>query len=89
MKIVVNRCFGGFRLCNIAEDILATNSFEISRTDANLIKLIEEKGAELVQEKYSKLEIVEIPDDITDWELNDYDGYESIIYVMNGRIYHA
>ena len=47
---------------------------DISRTDEDLIKIIEQ-----LQEKAnticSKLKIVEIPDDV-DWEIEEYDGLE-------------
>lgn len=46
------------------------------RNDLNLIKVIEELGEE-VNTQYSKLKIVEIPDDV-EWEIDDYDGMESV-----------
>jgi redox-sensitive bicupin YhaK (pirin superfamily) len=36
-----------------------------------------------------RLRLVEIPDTMTDWEKNDYDGIETITYVVDGKIYHA
>ena len=39
--------------------------------------------------KYSNLEVVEIPDEFTDMEIDEYDGYETAIYVLNGKIYRA
>ena len=29
------------------------------------------------------------PDTSTDYEIDEYDGWESIIYVVNGKLYHA
>lgn len=34
----------------------------------------------------SLLEIVEIPDDATDWILTEYDGAETLYYVVDGKI---
>ena len=35
------------------------------------------------------LVVVEIPDGATDWDIYEYDGLETIIYVLNGKIYYA
>ena len=132
MKIVVNKCYGGFGLSNLAsieyakrkgliinaykqtkysfkggvneytkieptedyhgmvhfaelvddvvnDDDLNKNYFSyrnIKRTDSTLIELVEELG-DSVNNDYSKLSIVVIPDGI-DYEIDDYDGFESI-----------
>ena len=34
------------------------------------------------------LKVYVIPDDATDWEINEYDGMESLILVINGKIVH-
>ena len=28
-------------------------------------------------------------DEATDWEMDDYDGIETITYVVDGKLYHA
>lgn len=48
-----------------------------SRTDPVLIALIEERGSEWASGQHAKLGIVEVPDDAS-WEIDDYDGIESI-----------
>ena len=48
----------------------------ISRTDKNLIKVVEELGRE-ADGKFASLKIVEIPDEV-EWEIDDYDGIETI-----------
>lgn len=91
MKIVLNRCYGGFSLSKHAKDYINfdTNKFdEDYRTSAKLIEFMEQYGEEFGGESHSKLRIVEIPDEATDWEINDYDGYESIIYVIDGKLKH-
>lgn len=47
-----------------------------TRTDPILIQVVEELGEE-ANSPYAELKIVEIPDDI-DWEIDEYDGRESI-----------
>jgi len=106
MKVVVNRCFGGF---GVSDECLAhmgikfhrelevhhegtpckytTNyrtldddsEYDIQRTDPRLIKAIEELGSEVCSDAHAKLEIVEIPDNLKHWHIEDYDGSESII----------
>lgn len=50
---------------------------DIPRNDKYLIEAIEETGLEEASDSYSELSIVEIPDDV-EWEINDYDGMETI-----------
>lgn len=52
------------------------NDRKIDRTDKELIKVIEELGCE-ANGRCAKLKVVEIPDDVN-WEIDDYDGNESI-----------
>lgn len=47
-----------------------------NRTDANLVKAVEELG-EAANGKYASLTVVEIPDDV-EYEIKDYDGVETI-----------
>lgn len=49
---------------------------KFKRTNETIIRVVEELGAE-ANNRFSRLEIVEIPDDI-DWEIDDYDGIETI-----------
>ena len=88
MKVVINRCWGGFALSdnaekdlNVNEDSCYPNGMDIyddeARTYQPLIDLIEEKGSEYVSDRYAKLRIVEIPDDV-DWYISDYDGMEEV-----------
>lgn len=134
MKVVVNKCYGGFGLSDEAEDLYAKKSgfdifrytqtkykhsdgenlFErlkegdvtfinysfkkdrgesfaefgdvedfgywyspdIKRDDKILVEVIEELG-DKASSRFSKLEIVNIPDDV-EWEISEYDGYESV-----------
>lgn len=90
MKIVINSCYGGFGLSDEALECLECEySFEYDdrRTDPALISVVENLG-ELASGFCSSLQVVEIPDEATDWELNNYDGVESITYVIDGKLRH-
>ena len=90
MKIVINRCYSIFSLSKEAKaDLGIFDEDEITRTDANLIFILETEGTDYVSGRYSALKVVEIPDNATDWEIRDYDGCEMIIYVLDGKLYHA
>lgn len=86
MKFVLNKCYGGFDLSEEAQEILGQADYEIRRDDPNLLALIEEKGIQFVQGKYAKLKVVEVPESATDFTLDEYDGLERIIYVVDGKL---
>ena len=95
MKIVLNECYGGFGLSDFGAKILGTHNPEREMSFGNgnamhetLAALVEKFGAQLNGE-FANLEVFEIPDDVTDWEIDDYDGYESLLYVRNGKIWRA
>ena len=92
MKIVINKCFGGFGLSEKAREILGIdNSFDeyqIDRNDPKLIEVVETLGDE-ANGNYARLRVVNIPDDVTDWELDEYDGAEKVLFVVNGKIGRA
>lgn len=82
MKIVVNRCWGGFSLSEKAYEKLGIPWDDygflrnMKRNDPRLVAVVEELG-EAANGRFAKLSIVEIPDDV-DWEIDDYDGMETI-----------
>lgn len=87
MKIVINRCFGGFSVNDDIVKMLNLESrydLEDDRTNVKLIELIE-SGVN-VSDFISDLVVVEIPDDATDYIINEYDGYETVYYVLDGKI---
>lgn len=49
---------------------------DIKRDDADLVAVVEEMG-EAANDQFSKLVVVEIPDDVQ-WEISEYDGSEHI-----------
>lgn len=86
MKLVVNKCYGGFGLSDWAMEQLGINVYyDIDRTDSRLVELVE-NFPEKVDNFYSNLIVVNIPDTSTDWEIDEYDGLETVIYVIDGKI---
>jgi len=86
MKVVINKCFGGFglsdkalkRYCELSgKDV--TYDREIGRNDPHLVQVVEEMGSDSFG-SCAKLEVVEIPGDLGMDEvyISDYDGVESI-----------
>ena len=72
MKVVINSCFGGFSTTReFSESIGALSPYHIPRCDAKLIKAVE-ADAEAVNGICAKLKVVEIPEEATDWEINEY-----------------
>lgn len=86
MKIVINGDWGGFSLTKKVARILGVETYDDSdavRTNPVLIKMLEEGR------KINSLEVVEIPDNATDYMIREYDGNESIIYVVDGKLHSA
>jgi hypothetical protein len=88
MKIVINACYGGFGLKEEVIETLGTDWYiAVDRDDARLVEMVE-KDAKAIQDDFAELKVVEIPDEATDWEIDEYDGLESVTYVVNGKIHH-
>lgn len=84
MKVVINKCFGGFGITKeclrLYEKLSGKNEdsyYNIERHDPFLIKAIEQLGENESSVKYADLKIVEIPDG-KKYEIDEYDGIESI-----------
>lgn len=89
MTFVLNRNWGGFRLPQKFCDTYGIHNpwAYIERDDPLLLKWMQEYGDS--RGRCGDLAVVEIPDESTDWELNEYDGMESITYVVDGKLHHA
>ena len=86
MKLVINKCYGGFGLSDWAMEQLGINVYyDIDRTDSRLVELVE-NFPKKVDNFYSNLIVVSIPDTSTDWEIDEYDGLETVLYVIDGKI---
>lgn len=87
MKIVVNKAFGGFSL---PRKFCTQYNFDpyddIDRTDERLVNFIESCGGH-TEVDFGDLQIVAIPDNSTDWEISNYDGFETVLYVVDGKIH--
>lgn len=86
MKMIINDCYGGFGVRQEVLDELELNDFdeEELRTAARLIEEIE--NGKDVSDNCAELKVVEIPDESTDYYLDEYDGLESVIYVVDGKL---
>lgn len=90
MFIVVNKQYGGFSLSKAAQEMLGINTAypDIPRDDPRLVEVVQELGEE-ADGLSASLEVAFIPDSATDWTINEFDGYEDIIYVVDGRLHFA
>lgn len=93
MKIVLNECYGGFSLSDFGAKILGTHYPERemffeqgNAVHEQLAALVEAFGAQPLNGEFASLAVYEIPDDVTDWEIEEYDGYETLLYVRKGKI---
>lgn len=90
MRMVINCCYGGYGLSEeCLKYIGVSEENEIERSDSRLLAFIKEFGAEAASASYSDLAVVEVPDEATDWMLDEYDGAESVIYVLDGKLHWA
>jgi hypothetical protein len=92
MKIVINKCYGGFGLSKEAEKLYVQKKNisgplrgDILRNDSVLVEVVETLG-DKASGKYSELKVVEIPDDVTDWRIEEYDGWE---HIAEGRTWYG
>lgn len=85
MKLVINRCFGGFSLSPLAQEALAQKKGRatapqdqrpLDRADKDLVEIVEELGS-LADGGYAELEVIEIPDGVN-YTIEKYDGIESV-----------
>ena len=86
MKVVLNRCYGGFSLSE--EFCKAYPQFKCYGEDQDnqeLIKCIEEFGID-AQGDMAEFKIFELPNETTDYYIDEYDGYNQLIYVVDGKL---
>lgn len=86
MKFVINNCFGGYGLSKEFLDKYGEKFEYLERNDPELVSAVEEFGEAESSESSASLCIVEIPDDCTDYYIDEYDGRENIIYVKDGGL---
>ena len=88
-KIVINVIHGRFSLSTELQRLYAAEStaqhragwsvYCVPRDDALLIRLIERLGLRKAGGPVSRLKIVEVPDDVGEWEIVDDDGKEKVV----------
>lgn len=94
MKFVLNKCYGGFGLSDWALWKLDIDPHNINwddfpaRDDPDLITLVTNHGRK-VSGECAALVVVEIPDNTTDYAIDEYDGFETITYVVDGKLNYA
>lgn len=89
MKLVINSCYGGFGLSDKALQMLGIeDEYDLERNDPKLVEVVEALGEEANGE-CAELEVVELPEDTTDYSIEEYDGSETVIYVVNGKLHWA
>jgi hypothetical protein len=58
------------------EDVDFFSTYDMKRDDPDLVNIVEKLG-ESANGDFAELDVVEIPDDV-EWEIDEYDGMESI-----------
>lgn len=89
MKIAISKSFGGFCLSEAAVEVCKaggldinhyghdSNRLDVPRNHPVLVQTIEGLGHK-ASGRLSEVGLVEIPDDVDDWYIIDYDGMESV-----------
>lgn len=95
MKVVINRCYGGFSLSEDAYKFLGLewdgygnygyHSGRDDRINSKLVECVETLGKR-ANGRFADLKIVELPDSTTDWRITEYDGSEYITAVVDGKL---
>lgn len=89
MKFVINNCFGGYGLSQDFLDKYGEELAVLERNNPKLVSAVEEFGEDKASGFYSSLCVMDIPDDCTDYYIDEYDGAETLIYVKDGKLYWA
>jgi hypothetical protein len=87
VKVVINRCYGGFELSHEALKLykeLTKDSPKpqgwhpitgITRDNPNLVFVVEHFGRKKASGNFANLKIIIVPDDV-EWEVQEHDGME-------------
>ena len=95
MILVLNKCYGSFSISDFAMKELRISSKYPYRGEAmgletrfhpDIAQLIDKYGSAKISGTMANLQIFEIPDDVSDWEIEEYDGFERLIYVEDGKL---
>ena len=84
MKNVINANLGGYG-CDVSEQYVdLVDRYEGDRTNPELVSFVENHPDDC-----GDLAVMTIPDNATDWDIQDYDGNEDLIYVVDGKIHYC
>lgn len=89
MKIILNTDYRGFMVPDEICKLLHCDEFDNSmsiRTNPTFIQWIKQKKE---NGEKTDFEIVEIPDNASDYLIEDFDGEEGIYFVVDGKIYQV
>ena len=87
MEVVGNRLFGGFELSKeFCKAYPQFKRYGEEQDNQELIKCIEEFGIKQAQGESSLFQIFEWRQETTDYYINEYDGYNELIYVVDGQL---
>ena len=75
--IAVTKDFGEKTTWEEIDDFIF-NAKEIERNDKDLVQALETLGVKQCNTRFSSLKIVKLPKDITEYEITDYDGAETL-----------
>lgn len=85
MKVVINKCYGGFGLSDEAVGMLRERWPECPgyigsdpgvRANPELVSVVEELGSK-ASGRFAALAVVEVPDGVR-WHIEEYDGLECV-----------
>ena len=87
MKVVLNKAYGGFHIPAPLLPVISTDWYDDSievRTDERLIEWVEHNKHK------TDLRVVETDEgEVTDFYISEYDGMETLIYVIGGKLHFA
>jgi hypothetical protein len=82
MKVVINRCFGGYGLSMAAYKALGFKwdgygyAYIDDRTNKKLVEVVEKLGS-AADGSSAALKVIDVPDDVK-WMIDAYDGLETV-----------
>jgi hypothetical protein len=82
MRIVINARYGGYGYRVPEKYDYLLYAYEYERNHHKLVEFVENHPDEC-----GDLKICEVPDEATDWMIDERDGNEQVIYVLNGRLH--
>lgn len=92
-KLLIDIYGGGFKIKGPLLEYAMTNNINFNtfgnsnRDDPVAIDIVEKYGSFECSDKHSKIKVVEIPDNASDYMISDnYNGREEVIYVLDGKI---